>query len=67
MRGAIAKVLSEMPENGLPIKDIVLKASFIYGKDLVRENVYGIIRNTGAFYDDVSGNWLYSNDLEGQS
>ena len=63
MRSAVIQVISNMPPEGLAIKDIVLRTSKLYGQDLVKENIYMIMRNAGASYDEDSGTWQYIKDL----
>jgi hypothetical protein len=62
MRGAVLQVISSMPSDGLAIKDIVSKTIQLYGKDLVKENIYTVMRNTGAIYDEDTGTWRYTKE-----
>jgi len=64
MRSAVIHVLSEMPTEGLVIRDIVFKSSKLYGQDLVKENIYAVMRNAGATYDEDSGKWQFTKDSE---
>lgn len=66
MRGAVIQVLSEMPTEGLSIRDIVFKSSELYGQSLVKENIYAVMRNAGATYDEDSGKWQFIKDSEEQ-
>lgn len=62
MRGAVLQVISSMPTEGLPIKAIVSRAVELYGKDLVKENIYAVMRTAGAIYYEDTGNWRYKKD-----
>lgn len=62
MRGAVLQVISSMPPEGLAIKDIVFKTVHLYGKDLVKENIYAVMRNAGAIYVEDTGTWRYAKE-----
>ena len=56
-----------MPPEGLTIRDIVSKTIDLYGHDLVKENIYMVMKNFGATYDEETGAWRYLKDSAEQN
>lgn len=67
MRSAVLQVISSMPPEGLNIRDIVSKTVQLYGQNLVKENIYTVMRNAGANYDEDTGTWHYIKDSAEQN
>jgi hypothetical protein len=67
MRSAVLQVLSSMPPEGLNIRDIVSKTVQLYGQNLVKENIYTVMRNAGANYDEDTGTWHYTKNSAEQN
>ena len=66
-RNAVFQVISSMPPEGLTIRDIVSKTIDLYGHDLVKENIYMVMKNFGATYDEETGAWRYLKDSAEQN